>query len=76
MALFVLVIFIIGKQKNLFNPVFKLKTTFNNVSGLQVGNNVRFSGINVGTVDNIIIINDSSVEVELLIKKEVNQFIK
>ena len=55
--LFVIVIFIIGKQKNLFNPVYKLTTNFNNVSGLQVGNNIRFSGINVGTVDNIIIIN-------------------
>jgi len=76
LALFVLAIFIIGKQKNLFNPVFKLTTTFYNVSGLQAGNNVRFSGINVGTVDIINIINDSTVRVEMLIRKEVNQFIK
>jgi phospholipid/cholesterol/gamma-HCH transport system substrate-binding protein len=75
-ALFVITIFIIGKQKNLFNPVFKLSTTFYNVSGLQVGNNIRFSGINVGTVDNIIIINDSTVRVDMMIKKEVQQFIK
>jgi phospholipid/cholesterol/gamma-HCH transport system substrate-binding protein len=68
-ALFVLAVFIIGKQKNLFNPVYKLTTTYHNVSGLQVGNNIRFSGINVGTVDNINIINDSTVEVEMLIKK-------
>ena len=76
LALFVLAIFIIGKQKNLFNPVFKLTSTFYNVSGLQVGNNIRFSGINVGTVDKISIINDSTVRVDLMIKKEVNQFIK
>jgi len=76
LALFVLAIFIIGKQKNLFNPVFKLTTTFYNVSGLQVGNNIRFSGINVGTVDNISIINDSTVRVDLMIRKEVRQFIK
>jgi len=76
LALFVLAIFIIGKQKNLFNPVFKLTTTFYNVSGLQVGNNIRFSGINVGTVDNIRIINDSTVRVDMLIRKEVHQFIK
>ncbi len=75
-ALFVLAIFIIGKQKNLFNPVFKLTSTFYNVSGLQVGNNIRFSGINVGTVDNISIINDSTVRVDMLIRKEVKQFIK
>ncbi len=76
LALFVIAIFIIGKQKNLFNPVFKLNTTFYNVSGLQVGNNIRFSGINVGTVDNITIINDSTVRVDMLIKREVQRFIK
>ena len=76
LALFVLAIFIIGKQKNLFNPVFKLTTTFYNVSGLQIGNNIRFSGIVVGTVDNIAIINDSTVKVSMLVKKEVKQFIK
>jgi phospholipid/cholesterol/gamma-HCH transport system substrate-binding protein len=75
-ALFVLAIFIIGKQQNLFDPVFKLTTTFYNVSGLQVGSNIRFSGIDVGTVDNIKIINDSTVQVDLLIKKSVQQFIK
>jgi len=75
-ALFILAIFIIGKQKNLFNPVFKLTSTFYNVSGLQVGNNIRFAGINVGTVDNITIINDSTVRVDMLIRKEVKQFIK
>lgn len=74
--LFVLAIFIIGKQKNLFDPVFKVTATFYNVSGLQVGNNVRFSGINVGTVDNIRIINDSTVRVDMLLKQSVQEFIK
>jgi phospholipid/cholesterol/gamma-HCH transport system substrate-binding protein len=60
----------------LFNPVFKITTHFYNVSGLQVGNNIRFSGINVGVVDNIVIINDSTVRVEMLIRKNVQEFIK
>ena len=76
LALFVVGIFIIGQQKNLFNPVFKITATFSNVSGLQVGNNVRFSGINVGTVDNIVIVNDRLVRVDMSIKKDVWQFIK
>jgi phospholipid/cholesterol/gamma-HCH transport system substrate-binding protein len=76
LALFVIAIFLIGKQKHLFDPVFKLTATFYNVSGLQVGSNIRFSGINVGTVDNINIINDSMVQVDMLIKKSVQQFIK
>ncbi|NEW82492.1 MAG: MCE family protein [Mariniphaga sp.] len=76
LALFVIAVFIIGKQKNLFNPVFKLSTTFYNVSGLQVGNNIRFAGINVGTVDRISIINGSTVKVDMSIRKEIKQFIK
>jgi phospholipid/cholesterol/gamma-HCH transport system substrate-binding protein len=75
-ALFAVAIFILGKQRNLFNPVLKITTTFYNVSGLKVGNNVRFSGINVGTVDRIDIINDSTVQVDMIIRKEINQFIK
>ncbi|MCX6257446.1 MAG: MlaD family protein [Bacteroidia bacterium] len=76
LVLFIIAIFFIGKQKNLFNPVYRLTTTFYNVSGLQVGCIVRFSGINVGTVDNIKIINDSTVRVGMLIKKSVRQFIR
>jgi len=76
LVLFATAIFLIGKQKNLFSPVFNLTTTFYNISGLQVGNNIRFAGINVGTVDNIQIINDSTVRVDMLLKKNVQQFIK
>ncbi|MBP6567107.1 MAG: MCE family protein, partial [Saprospiraceae bacterium] len=75
-TLFLSAIFIIGKQKNMFNPVFTLTSTFYNVSGLQVGNNIRFLGINVGTVNRISIINDSSVRVEMIIKSDVKPFIK
>ena len=76
LTLFVLAIFFIGKQKNLFNPVFKLSAIFYNVGGLQVGNNIRFSGINVGTIDLITIITDSTVRVDMLLKKEVKKFMK
>ncbi len=75
-ALLVFAVFIIGKKNNLFNSVFKLTAYFYNVSGLQVGNNVRFSGITIGTVDNIKIINDSTVKVDMIIRQEVKQFLK
>lgn len=76
LLLFVAAIFVIGKQQNLFDPVITLHTRFNNVSGLQVGNSVRFSGINVGTVDGIRIVNDTTVQVSMVVKKDVQQFIK
>lgn len=75
-TLFMIGIFYIGRQKHLFNPVFTINSTFKNISGLQIGNNVRFSGINVGTVDNIQIINDSTVKVIVIIDKDIQQFIK
>ena len=61
LVLLVLGLFFIGKQKNLFVSVFPLKAVFKNVSGLKVGNNVRFGGITVGTVDGIQLMTDSSV---------------
>jgi phospholipid/cholesterol/gamma-HCH transport system substrate-binding protein len=76
LALFIGAIFVIGKQKNMFNPVFRLKANFYNVGGLQVGNKVRFSGINVGTVDKIAILDDSTVGVEMLVRNEVKSYIK
>ncbi len=76
LAIFVITIFIIGKQEHLFDPVFKISTTFKNVSGLEAGSNIRYSGINVGTVDKIKIINDTTVRVDMMIKRSVQQFIK
>jgi phospholipid/cholesterol/gamma-HCH transport system substrate-binding protein len=76
LVLLVFGLFFIGKQKNLFVSVFQIKAVFNNVSGLKVGNNVRFGGIAVGTVDGIQLLNDTSVQVNMNIKSEVRRFIK
>ena len=76
LILFAGTIYFVGKQKNLFGSTFHLKTKFKTVSGLKEGNNVRFSGINVGTVNSIELITDTSVLVDVIIRKEVQQFIK
>jgi len=76
LLLFILTIYFIGKQQNLFGSNFQLKSKFKTVSGLKMGNNVRFSGINVGTVSEIELVNDSSVVVVLTIQKDVQKFIK
>ena len=74
--LLVVAVYVIGSQKNLFNPTFRVKTIFKNVSGLKIGSNVRFSGINIGTVDFIQIETDTTVKVEVIIQKEVQKFIR
>ena len=74
--LFTTGIYYIGQKKRLFTTIFRLSAVFKNVSGLQVGNNVRFAGINVGTVEGIDIIADTSIKVNMIIDKETQQFIK
>src|ERR1700759_3226348 len=69
-------IYVIGKQKNLFGNTFRVKSMFTNVSGLKIGNNVRFGGLNVGTVADIQLVTDTSVIVEMVVQKNVQHFIK
>ncbi|MDI5950131.1 MlaD family protein [Flavobacterium yafengii] len=76
LVLFVATIYFVGKQKNLFGATFELNSKFNSVNGLEVGNNVRFSGINIGTVEEIEFLTDTSVVIKLVIKEEVRKYIK
>jgi len=74
--IFILAIYFIGEKQQLFRSTFRLSGVFKDVAGLQVGNNVRLSGINVGTIDNITIISDTSVRVIILVDENTRQFIK
>ncbi len=67
---------LIGAKQNLFGSTFELKAQFKNVNGLMPGNNVRFTGIDVGTVKSVEIINDSTVNVTMVIEDKVQAFIK
>jgi phospholipid/cholesterol/gamma-HCH transport system substrate-binding protein len=75
-ALFLIVmLFIVGKDTNMFSTNFTLRAQFQNVNGLMSGNNVRFSGIQVGTVKKIEILNDTTIEIEMIIDVDVQEFI-
>ena len=69
-------IYFIGDQKQLFSTTFSIKGIFKNVNGLKIGNNVQFSGINVGTVSTIEIISDTSVSVNMTIEEGTRKFIR
>jgi len=75
-VIFTAAIYFIGERQQLFRSTFRLSGVFKDVAGLQIGNNVRLSGINVGTVDNITIISDTTVKVEILIDEKARKFIK
>jgi phospholipid/cholesterol/gamma-HCH transport system substrate-binding protein len=63
-------------KQQMFGKTEHLKAVFNNVAGLQLGNNVRFSGINVGTVRGIEIINDTTIIIDMQIEEEIFTHIK
>jgi len=69
-------IYYIGKQKNKFGSVLHISAIFNSVSGLKVGSNVRMGGIDIGTVDGIELVTDTSVEVQMIIQRKAQKFIK
>jgi phospholipid/cholesterol/gamma-HCH transport system substrate-binding protein len=71
LALLVTALFFISSSSSLFSSDAQLKARFSNVNGLQEGNNVLFSGINAGTVKSIVLLNQHSIEVTLLIKQDV-----
>ena len=75
-ALFIVGIYFIGEKQQLFRGTFHLSGVFRDVAGLQAGNNVRLSGINVGTVENINLVSDTSVRVEILVDENTRKFIK
>jgi len=74
--LFTIAVYLIGQKQDMFSNTFQLRVVFNNVNGLQPGNNVRFSGINVGSVMSVNIQNDSTIEVVLRVREGVRQYIK
>jgi phospholipid/cholesterol/gamma-HCH transport system substrate-binding protein len=75
-VLLILALYLIGNKQNLFGDTFRISARFYNVNGLMQGNNVRFAGIDIGTVENIEIISDSSVKVTMVVEKNIRQFIK
>ena len=76
LVFFMVSVYLIGKQQNMFKPVIKITTRFSDVKGLQLGNNVRFSGIDVGTVSGIELIDNKTVRVEMAIDKKLKKFIR
>jgi phospholipid/cholesterol/gamma-HCH transport system substrate-binding protein len=73
--LLIISLYLIGSKRNLFTSTIHISARFYNISGLMPGNNVRFAGIDVGTVERVAIINDSSVNVAMLLEKSVRKYI-
>lgn len=75
-VLLITALYTIGSNQNLFGSKIRVIADFKDVNGLMTGNNVHFSGINIGTVESVKIFNDSSIRVVMVIQKDAQEYIK
>lgn len=75
-AIFITAIYIVGQKQQMFSNTFRISAIFKDISGLQTGYNVRFSGINVGAIEAIWQLTDSTVKIDMQIDRLVQRFIK
>ncbi len=76
LAILVIGVFSLGKQKKSFVKGFTVNTIFNDVNGLQEGNNVWLSGVKVGTVKKINFLADTRVQVSMVLQKSLEPMIR
>ncbi len=65
----------VGNLHGTFQKKMRVAAVFNDVNGLQAGNNVWFSGVKIGTVNKLKILSGSKVKVTLNIDRNVQQYI-
>ena len=75
-VLFFVAIAFMGKQGTLFNKTFTVSAVFKNVEGLKDGDAVWLSGVRIGIVKKVSIIDEGRVIVSLSLRERQNEFIK
>lgn len=76
LCLFLVAVFLIGSESNLFSRTITVSAVFKNVEGLKAGDNVWLSGVKIGTVSNVQIVSEGKVVVDLALKENQNRFIQ
>lgn len=71
----ILGLYYIGSKRNFFSSTINVSAKFDDIGGLMPGNNVRFNGINVGTVSEVYAISDSVIKVDFTIDESEIKFI-
>jgi len=73
---FIAGVYLIGQRQEMFKKTFTISAYFQNINGLQKGNNVRYAGIDIGTVKGIKMINDSTIKIDMNIDEKIITHIK
>ena len=69
-------ILIIGNLRETFNRKMELISLFDDISGLQPGNNIWFSGVKIGTVSSLNFHGKSQVEVSMNVAISAQKYIR
>jgi phospholipid/cholesterol/gamma-HCH transport system substrate-binding protein len=80
-VLFGIIIFIagvltMGGQQKKFVKSIRLNAVFDDIGGLQTGNNVWFSGVKIGTVRKINFYGESQVEIVMAVENKAQEYIR
>ena len=76
LLLLILTLYMIGKNRGMFTDSFVLKTHFRAVNGLISGNNIRYAGIEIGAVESVVFLNDTTIEVNMNIQTKMSNIIR
>ena len=74
-AIFITGLLTLGNQKKTFEKKVTVKAIFNDVGGLQVGNNVWFLGVKVGTIKKMTFAGNSQVQIVMNIETDAQKYI-
>ena len=75
-AIFIITVLTLGSQHKTFEKSITISAVFDDVNGLQKGNNVWFSGVKIGTIKKISLAGNSRVNVIMNIEEHSHQFIR
>ena len=75
-AIFIITVLTLGSQHKTFEKSITIAAIFDDVNGLQKGNNIWFSGVKIGTVKKISLSGSAKVEVIMNIEEHSHQFIR
>lgn len=72
----IVALYMIGSKRNVFGNTIEISAVFYNVNGLMPGNNVRYGGIDIGTVKKVVFEKDNTIMVKMVIEKKMIPYIK
>jgi len=75
LAIFITAVFTIDAQKKTFAHAVHIKVVFDNVGGLQEGNNVWLSGVKIGTVKKISFYGNTQVQIVMSVDQDARSHI-